>query len=55
MEKFNPLDTTIEELILSVGFYFMRGYSIDKVDSDVLDTMISLLLIELKDREVHVH
>lgn len=55
MEKLSPLDTTIEELILSVGFYFMRGYSVDKVDSDVLDSMISLLLLELKSREENIH
>lgn len=55
MEESNNLIASVEELFLTISFYFMRGYTVDKVDSDVLEEVISLLLLELKSREENVH
>lgn len=45
----------LEELIAVLAMYFMRGLTAQNLDSDVLNELVDLLLIELKSREEIVH
>jgi len=55
MEESDNIEIAVEDLVLTMGYFFMRGFNVSQVDDSLIEDTITLLKMELELRRGTLH